>query len=111
MIKSPYTDFSFIDGACHVTSSGVVVGVGSDDVGFSYGRRSPVTVSSDSACNVLPSGHVDYDYHNVVPYNSYGSPDTSFGGTNRSMHSFVVWMDENVGYISRTIFDGSYGGI
>lgn len=40
----------------------------------SYGkyRRSPVTVSSDSASNVLPSGHVDYDYHNVVPYNSYG---------------------------------------
>ena len=44
------------------------------------GVRSPVTVSSDSACNVLPSGHVDYDYHNVVPYNSYEcSPDSRRG--------------------------------
>ena len=25
------------------------------------------------------------------------------------MHSFVVWIDGDVGYISNTVFDGSYG--
>ena len=109
MIKSPYTGYGDHDGVWRVMPDGDL-GYYFDYFYYSYGRPiSPVTVSSDSACNVLPSGHVDYDYHNVVPYNSYGSPYTSFGGTNRSIHSFVVWIDGDIGYISRTVFDGFYG--
>ena len=68
--------------------------------------RSPGTVSSDSACNVLSTGHVDYDYHNVVPYNSYGrrSPDTYMGGSEGVMQvadygeiQFETWLNSSYG--------------
>lgn len=73
------------------------------------GVRSPRMSSTDSACNVLSTGHVDYDYHNVVPYNSYGriqSPDTS---TDDDYYAWHVMSDGDI-VVSFVIVD-SYGNL
>lgn len=61
---------------------------------------------SEGVMQVTDYGDIQFETWLQV---SYGSPYASFGGANRSTHSFVTWIDGDVGYISNTVFDGSYG--
>ena len=74
----------------------------------SYGKYAPDTYmgGSEGVMQVTDYGDIQFETWLHV---SYGSPYASFGGANRSMHAFVVWIDGDVGYISNTVFDGSYG--
>ena len=74
----------------------------------SYGKYTPDTYmgGSEGVMQITDYGDIQFETWLHV---SYGSPYASFGGVNRSMHSFVTWIDGDVGYISNTVFDGSYG--
>ena len=69
----------------------------------------PDTVYYYDAWRVYPSGVLGGNNNDLGVDYSYGSPYASFGGVNRSIHAFVTWIDGYVGYISNTVFDGSYG--
>ena len=65
-LRSPdvYNDYNAWD----VRSSGEIDDGNDDDIGYSYGRRSPYTGDSGNAWQVFPDGDVDPSYSNVWYY-------------------------------------------